>query len=208
GALVPACDEPPPDDGPPGEFRHFGSSLIASMTPHHRGRDTIVSPGESATLAATFAYGAIDKELEDEDVDVWIDRGCAGAWELLGTATTDDEGTVAFDAGALDTGRHRAHFVVRGDGSSTDLFVEVMPSGSHVFVSDVDGTLTTSEYVEFVKLLEGTLPDANPNASAALGALSQKGYFPIYLTARPYFLVERTREFLDDSGFPKGIVHT
>lgn len=109
---------------------------------------------------------------------------------------------------ALGPGRHRAHFVVAGDLTTTDQFIEVVPPGTPVFVSDVDGTLTTSESAEYGKLLTGGISDANTDAAKALQALAAKGYHPMYMTARPEWLVRRTREFLDAKGFPPGIVHT
>jgi phosphatidate phosphatase PAH1 len=108
----------------------------------------------------------------------------------------------------LGLGRHRVHMVVRGDLSTTDGFIEVVEPGTPIFLSDVDGTLTTFETEEFVDLLVGVLPDANPSAAAALSTLQEKGYHAMYLTARPEFLVERTREFVDVRGFPPGIIHT
>jgi phosphatidate phosphatase PAH1 len=123
----------------------------------------------------------------------------------------DSGGRVFFQVPAdrvLGIGRHRVRFVVAGDLTATEAFVEVVPPGTRVFVSDVDGTLTTDENAEFVGLLSGTLPDANPDAASVLTLLAGMGYRPWYLTARPEWLVERTREFLAERGFPPGILHT
>jgi phosphatidate phosphatase PAH1 len=98
--------------------------------------------------------------------------------------------------------------VVKGDLSTTDVFIEVVDPATPVFVSDVDGTLTTSETEEFTDLLIGQLPDANPSAAEALSTLAAKGVRPFYLTARPEWLTQRTRDFLTLHGFPAGIVHT
>src|SRR5690606_39666809 len=57
-------------------------------------------------------------------------------------------------------------------------------------------------------LLIGVTPMANEFAATALGILQDKGYHAMYLTARPEFLVERTREFVAVRGFPPGIIHT
>ena len=80
--------------------------------------------------------------------------------------------------------------------------------GTPFFVSDVDGTLTTSETADFTALLTGALPDANTDAAMLLDLLVAKGYRPMYLTARPEWLVGRTREFLEAEGFPAGVLHT
>ena len=42
----------------------------------------------------------------------------------------------------------------------------------------------------------------------ALQILASKGVRPLYLTARPEWLTQRSRDFLTQRGFPAGIVHT
>ena len=193
--------------------------------PNHRGRDLFVNPGARQTILAHFAYGITDKFLEDEDVDVFVQRDCASGWEALGTTTTtkgsdprgavegvtDNGGRVMFEipeARRLGPGRHRVRLVVQGDGSSTELFIDVVPPKTPIFVSDVDGTLSSSENIEYAALLVGATAGTHPGAPEALRALAAKGYRPMYLTARPEWLVGRTREFLDAHGFPPGIIHT
>jgi hypothetical protein len=220
----PACDAPPPDLGPRQPWRNGGSALLASGGARHRGRDQLLPPGAPQWLIGRFAYGLFDSPLTGEDVDVYLLRGCGTAWEKLGTARTtrsgehpavegveDDGGRVFWEipAGqALGPGRHRALFVVGGDRTTAELFVEVLPAEAPFFVSDVDGTLTTSETAEFTTLLTGALPEANAGAATLLGILAEKGYRPLYLTARPEWLVERTREFLAKEKFPAGLLRT
>jgi hypothetical protein len=218
------CDAPPPDVGPARGFRHTSSRITAALGfANHRGRDLLLRPGDPQVVIGKLAYGITDKDIHDEDVDVWLLRGCA-AWEELGTARTTDDGDhddvegvpdtggrVYLDIPAdraLEPGRHRVHLSVAGDRTGADLYIEVVAEGAHVFVSDVDGTLTLTENEEFVALLTGSLPGANDGAAAALGALAGRGYLPIYLTARPELLVGRTRDFLAENGFPPGLVHT
>jgi phosphatidate phosphatase PAH1 len=98
--------------------------------------------------------------------------------------------------------------VVRGDTSWADGYIEVVEQGTPIFLSDVDGTLTTFESEEFGDFLLGEVPSANQFSATALGILQEKGYHAMYLTARPEWLVERTREFIDVRGYPPGIVHT
>lgn len=222
---VPTCDGPPPDPGAAEPWRHVTNELVvASGSPNHRIRDMFYLPGDPQWLIGKFTYGITDKDLKDEDVDVWVQRDCAGPWELLGTATTttdgqmppvegveDTGGRVYFQipaAASLGLGRHRVHMVVKGDLSAVDGIVEVVGPGTPVFVTDVDGTLTTEENEEFTALLTGQTPDAHPFAAEALSILAAKGYRPFYLTARPEFLVERTREFVSERGFPPGVIHT
>lgn len=229
GACVPyappKCDAAPPDPGPKRGFRHTSSSITAKTGfANHRGRDMFYLAGDTQWVIGKFAYGVFDDDIKDEDVDVWLLRDCGAQWEKLGTAVTTYDNQHATVEGVSDTGgriyftipqnkklgvgRHRLRLVVGGDLSAAEMFIEVVPKGMPIFVSDVDGTLTTSENAEFPALLTGNLPDAHVDAAAALRALASKGYRPFYVTARPEFLVGRTREFLDTNAFPPGLVHT
>src|SRR5690606_39947403 len=55
-------------------------------------------------LLGKFAYGEIDKDLKDEQVDVYVLRNCTGAWELLGSAMTTEERAHPTVEGVEDTG--------------------------------------------------------------------------------------------------------
>ncbi len=221
------CPAPASPSVPLRGWRHWIETplITAQGSPNHRGRDLFVNPDAPQWIIAQLAYGLADISLADEDVDVFVQRACGAGWEKLGTATTtsgtnvhasiegvsDFGGRVYFEIPAdkrLGPGRHRVRLVVAGDGSSTDLFIDVVPPRTPIFVSDVDGTLTSSEYAEAVSLLFGDLPTTHVAAPEALRALADKGYRPFYLTARPEWLVQRTRDFLDQHGYPQGIVHT
>lgn len=198
--------------------------IVAAGPAFHRGRDQILSVGDPQWVMGKITYSYVDKDLTDEEVDVFVERGCGGAWEKLGTTKTttsgahatvdgvdDSGGRVYFQipkAKELAVGRHRVRLVVAGDQTSTDLLMDVLPKGSPIVVSDVDGTLTDSENAEYPALLTGTLPGAQPRAADALSALAAKGYHVVYVTARPEWLTGRTHEFLNASGFPPGVVHT
>lgn len=222
------CEAPTFTPPPKREWRHSyvtPATVTIQGDPRHRGRDLFVNPGEPQIVIGKFAYGQADKDLEDEEVDIFVQRACANEWEKLGTAITSQEsapnptvegvvdtgGRVYFEIPKdkhLPLGRHRIRFVVAGDGSTADMFLDVVPPKTPIFVSDVDGTLTSSEGVEATAYLQGVIPETHPGAPEALRALAAKGYRPLYLTARPEWLVQRTREFLDKHGFPPGLVHS
>jgi phosphatidate phosphatase PAH1 len=106
----------------------------------------------------------------------------------------------------------------------------VLPRGTPLFVSDVDGTLTErhgpdmpvvcdeeSDFPALWRALVGgvTQPKTHDGAAKTFHSLVQAGYRPLYLTARPEFLVDHTRAFLrevereDGRGdLPQGIIHT
>ncbi|MCU0687971.1 MAG: phosphatidylinositol transfer protein [Polyangiaceae bacterium] len=220
----PACNAAPPLPGPERPWQHTSSSITATLGQRHRGRDLFLNPGDPVWAMAKIAYGPNDKDLHDEDVDVYLARDCGATWQKLGTARTTDDGEHETVEGVVDTGgwvffpvpaslglgegRHRFHFVVGGDLSTTESFVEIVKPGTPVIISDVDGTLTTSEFEEFGDLLTGDLPDANEGGAALVSTWAARGYRRFYLTARPEWLGARTREFLRRREFPEGIVHT
>lgn len=224
--VPPACDAPPPDPGSATTWKHFSSSLVVlEGAPRHRGRDLLLTPADGQWILAKFAYGLADDDLNDEDVDVYLLRDCSTSWEKLGTATTskdsapnptvegveDTGGRIYFQVPPtqpLGLGRHRVHLVVKGDLSTTELFIEVLPPTTSILVSDIDGTLTPSDAVEWTSLLTSTIPEANENSPEALGLLATRCVRPFYLTARPEWLMQHTRDFLEQRGFPPGSAHT
>jgi hypothetical protein len=137
--------------------QRIDAALGLRSDPHHRGRDLFLNPGAPQTVIAKLAYGITDADLNDEDVDIFVQRECGASWEKLGTAIStgkgpahatvegieDSGGRVFFEIPAderLGPGRHRIRVIVRGDGSSTDLFLDVVEPNTPIFVSDVDGT--------------------------------------------------------------------
>lgn len=228
GCFVPVaiCDAAPPSYGPTERWRNFWSTRFTRLqgAPRHRGRDLLLREGEPQWIIGKFAYGPADKDLTDEDVDIYVSRHCSG-WEKLATVTTtrnntghptverieDDGGRVYFripDELALPPGFHRVHFVVKGDHSSADSFIQVVGEDTPFLVSDVDGTLTEGELAEVGHVLLGRDVGAQPYAAEALWAAADAGYQIFYLTARPDWLTSRTHAWLREQGFPQGLVHT
>lgn len=222
----PACDAPLPDLGETADWRHSIATpiTVAMGSPRHRGRDLILREDEPQWALAKFAYGLADDDLKDEDVDVWLDRGCTGAWERLATVATTNDGDHPTVEDVTDTGgriyheipaasrlalgRHRIVFVVRGDHSTATQYIDVLPAGTRVVVTDMDGTQTSSETADWVGILTGTSPTARPYGAEVLRAFQERGYHVFYLTARPEWLVPRTRDWLVERGYPAGTLHT
>lgn len=220
---VPSCDVALPDPGPTVDWERLESSaVVLSGGPRHRGRDMFYNPDDVHWAMAKFAYGPTDWDLSGERIDAYLLRNCEGDWQLLGSALTTFDGDHATvegveDSGgwvflqmpqALPLGRHRIHWVVRGDDTRADTYIEVVDPGTPVILSDVDGTLTTGEWERLVDYLLSTIPDVNEGAPEALTALVELGYRPMYLTARPEFLGRRTYQFIEERGLPPGIIHT
>lgn len=223
---TPACDAPPPPLGATSAWRHSITTpiVIAMGGARHRGRDLYLRETDPQWALAKFAYGPLDDDLKDEDVEVWLNRDCGAGWELLGVARTTDDGAHATVEGVEDTGgrvffpipdgarlglgRHRILFAVRGDHTTAEQFIEVLPPTARFVVTDVDGTQTESETAEWATLLTGTGPAAQPSGAALLAAYAERGYRIFFLTARPEWLGARTHAWLREYGYPEGNVHT
>src|SRR4051812_30651002 len=87
----PACNgAKSPALGPIRPFTHgvISNLVVAAGAAHHRGRDQILSVGDPQWVIGKITYSAVDKDLKDEDVDIFVERGCGGTWEKLGTVKT------------------------------------------------------------------------------------------------------------------------
>jgi hypothetical protein len=140
--------------------------------------------GEPQWVLAKFTKWGfpIDKDVVGSTVHIFLERGCAGAWEELGTTVTTDDGEHPLVEGVEDSGgrvyfqipadkllgpgRHRIHMVDEDEWETAEAIIDIVPAGAPFFVSDVDGTLTTSENEEAWDFLLDTIPDANPSSAA------------------------------------------
>ncbi|MBI5517486.1 MAG: phosphatidylinositol transfer protein [Deltaproteobacteria bacterium] len=220
----PRCDLEPPTPSARTPWVHALTRVTVALGgPQHRGRDLLLREGDRQFALAKFAYGFNDDDLQDEDVELFLLRGCR-AWERLGQVRTTNDGAHAPVEGVTDTGGqvffelpperrlgvglHRIRFVVRGDQTVADQYVRVVPAGAQVAVTDVDGTLTESETAEWRVLFGGASPMVHPGAPEVLWALARRGYVIFYLTARPWWLTQRTHDWVRERALPPGIVHT
>ena len=76
-----------------------------------------------------------------------------------------------------------------------------------IIALDVDNTLAETEYKELILEDEDEESDPVKSSRKVLGRLAEE-YQILYLTARPRFLLEKTREWLDEEHFPPGPVVT
>lgn len=194
-AYAPAPDE---------SWRHDITSALttAAGDANHAGKDIIGGYGRAAWLGAKLSYGKVSKDLEDEDVLVFLDD-CAG-WRSLGRARTDGDGRVRVAAPMLPVGAYEVRFQVAGDQSITTSVLWVLPAGTRFVVSDIDATLTTGDSELFEQILGGFVPPAYPMGAELMAAHAARGHVVLYLTGRPYWLSEMTREWLDDKQFVPG----
>lgn len=199
------CDAAP-NAGAKKSWRHFGSNIVALQSAKHRGFDLVASSAEGTqVLSGEISYGLIDKSLEDERVDVFA---ClAGSWAKIGTTITDDEGIfqLSLSGGSLLPIGMRDLFVsVQGDRTGTRFLAFVAPPATALAVSDVDGTLTSSENAFPAWLVIGGDVGLHAGAPAIFDGLAGRGYQPVYLTARGDIFTSDTRAWLAAKGMPRG----
>jgi phosphatidate phosphatase PAH1 len=196
-----------PSTGAATDWRHTTSAITAAVgDPHHRGIDLIATAEEAAqVLAGKLAYGPTDKDLEDEDVEVFacIDA----AWSKLATVRTDGDGRFSLSLtgdARLPIGMRDLFVSVMGDRSGAPFIGFVAPSGARMVVSDVDGTLTASENAYPEALALGGDVAVQPGAPSALQMLKARGYSVVYITARGDRFTQDTRDWFASKAFPRG----
>lgn len=205
------CRDRPFTPAPPQAWRHTVATPIttAAGAANHGAQDPLAAPASAIAVQGRFVYGLISSALKDEQVAVWLDD-CAG-WRALGQPLTDANGVAeaTIAAGTLTSpGVYEVRFQVLGDQSQTRGYVWVLPAGTHLAVADIDGTLTSSDAQLFQQILDGThVPVAYPGAIDLTTAHAGRGHVLAYLTGRPYYLTQRSRDWLTNLGFAPGPVH-
>lgn len=205
------CRGRPFTPAPVQAWRHPIATPIttAAGAANHAAHDPIGARAEDVTLHGKFTYGAISKDLEDERVAVWIDD-CAG-WRALGEPLTNSDGRIAVPVPAsvvTTPGVYEARFQVLGDRSMTTAHVWLLPAGTRIALTDIDGTMTSSDSELFQQIFDGShVPVAYPGAVDLTTAHAGRGHVVLYLTGRPYYLMQRSRTWLTDLGFAPGPLH-
>lgn len=188
-------------------WRHTRSRLITkSGSSNHRGLDLIATEDDVAqTVEGKLAYGKLDKDVEDEDAELFA---CVdNAWRSLGVHRTDDDGRVSFaltGAARLPPGMRDMYIAALGDGSGAYFVGYVAPRGTKVVVTDVDGTISWSEN-SIIKQVIDRDRDIKPRPSSPQ-ALAKLTYPIVYTTARGDVFVNLTRAWLERHRFPRGLL--
>ena len=224
--LAPACKQGLPSlPAAKGFASFYKKAMTAIGKPHHRGRDVLAVSGAPINIHAKFSYGITDNDLKGEPIDLYLSSSCTSPLKKIGSVRTtedDQHETVdnISDSGGriyaklsdfgiknLPVGRHRLVFVVPADNSTTELYINIIAAKSAIVITDIDGTLTTSEMSAATEII-GIKPAAHPGAAQAMQALYASGRSIFYLTARPDWLMSKTRDWLKAKGFPPGTIHT
>lgn len=199
------CASPPVSTSSSGRgFRHASTSFAARIGgPRHRGIDLIAAEtDQSQTISGKLAYSAADKDARDERVELFA---CvAGGWRPMGDVRTDRGGrfTVTLSGDQrLPAGLRDLYGLVPADGSGFPFLAYVAKPGEAVIVTDIDGTVTSSENAVFNTVLFG---DDIGHRIGAPKAFADSGRVVVYLSSRGDQLTDVTRRWLAAHGFPLG----
>ncbi|XP_055915005.1 protein retinal degeneration B isoform X6 [Eupeodes corollae] len=181
------------------------SVKLKNVAANHRANDVIVQEGREQRLTARFMYGPLDMiTLAGEKVDIHIMKDPpAGEWTYLTTEITDKTGRVAYslpDDRSFGYGIYPIKMVVRGDHTSVDCYLAVVPPLTECVVFSIDGSFTASMSVT------GRDPKVRAGAVDVCRHWQELGYLLIYITGRPDMQQQRVVSWLSQHNFPHGLI--
>ncbi|KAH1011851.1 hypothetical protein HUJ04_001131 [Dendroctonus ponderosae] len=181
------------------------SVKLKNVTANHRANDVIVREGAAQTLVATFKYGPLDMiTLTGEKVDIHVMKDPpSGEWILLSTEVTDRTGRVSYaipEVQSVGYGLYPIKMIVRGDHTSVDFFLAVVPPKTETVVFSIDGSFTASVSVT------GRDPKVRAGAVDVVRHWQELGYLIIYITGRPDMQHRKVVSWLSQHNFPHGLV--
>ncbi|SPP89325.1 protein retinal degeneration B isoform X2 [Drosophila guanche] len=181
------------------------SVKLKNVAANHRANDVIVQEGREQRLNARFMYGPLDMiTLHGEKVDVHIMKDPpAGEWTFLTTEMTDKNGRISYSIPeqlSLGYGIYPVKMVVRGDHTSVDCYMAVVPPLTECVVFSIDGSFTASMSVT------GRDPKVRAGAVDVCRHWQELGYLLIYITGRPDMQQQRVVSWLSQHNFPHGLI--
>jgi len=181
------------------------SVKLKNVAANHRANDVIVKEGEQQKLMARFMYGPLDMiTLAGEKVDIHVMKDPpAGEWTMLSTEISDKNGRIMYtipDCKSVGYGIYPIKMVVRGDHTSVDFYLTVVPPRTEAVVFSIDGSFTASMSVT------GRDPKVRAGAVDVCRHWQELGYLLIYITGRPDMQQQRVVSWLSQHNFPHGLV--
>ncbi len=137
--------------------------------------------------------------------DVWV-RFCVGGRQVAEQLTADAGRATTFCSLSPAMGaRFEASAVVDGGTVRATGSIFDWRDDQTIVAVDIDGTISNTEYDDLI--FDDEDEDSMPvsNSREALSALANDFHI-VYLTARPRFLLEKTRVWLARHGYPHGPV--
>ncbi len=166
--------------------------------------DTVVMNGNpgpfSAYVSREHVFG-LRSEIEHVPVAFLVDG------RKIGENTADDEGRAGVMTAALEGEPQTcvARAQIRGKTLDATGRVFHWQRGRVIIAVDIDHTISQTNYRKLLLKEQVDISPPIPGARETLEDLA-KDYYILYLTARPRFLIEKTRDWLVHYNFPSGPV--
>ncbi|KAM4044916.1 membrane-associated phosphatidylinositol transfer protein 3 [Anomaloglossus baeobatrachus] len=178
---------------------------LRNVTANHRVNDVIAVEGGSQILVGRFMYGPLDMvALTGEKVDILIMiEPSSGRWVYFDTEISNSSGRVSYNVPGdkrLGVGVYPIKMVVRGDQSSAQSYLTVLPRGMECVVFSIDGSFAAS-----VSIM-GSDPKVRAGAVDVVRHWQDLGYLIIYITGRPDMQKQRVVSWLSQHNFPQGMI--
>uniref|UniRef100_A0A671PAI8 Membrane-associated phosphatidylinositol transfer protein 2-like n=1 Tax=Sinocyclocheilus anshuiensis TaxID=1608454 RepID=A0A671PAI8_9TELE len=178
---------------------------IRNVTANHRMNDAVFTEDGNQVVMGRFIYGPLDMvTLTGEKVDIHImTQPPSGEWVYFSTELTNSSGRVSYtipESKRLSVGVYPVKMVVRGDHTSADSYLTVLPCGTEFVVFSIDGSFAAS-----VSIM-GSDPKVRAGAVDVVRHWQDLGYLIVYVTGRPDMQKQRVVAWLSQHNFPHGIV--
>ncbi|XP_012945649.1 protein retinal degeneration B [Aplysia californica] len=178
---------------------------VRNLQPNHRANDVVCLEDKPQRLTAKFMYGSLDiASLTGEKVDVNVmKQPSSGDWTHLGTEVTDSHGRFSYTIPSeqrLSQGLYPVKLVVKGDHTSVDFFMAVLPPKTETVAFSIDGSFTAS-----VSIM-GKDPKVRAGAVDVVRHWQELGYLILYVSARPDLQHRKVVAWLAQHNFPHGLV--
>ncbi|XP_065118728.1 membrane-associated phosphatidylinositol transfer protein 2 isoform X7 [Paramisgurnus dabryanus] len=178
---------------------------IRNVTANHRVNDAVFADDGPQVVTGRFMYGPLDMvTLTGEKVDIHImTQPPSGEWVFFDTEVTNSSGRISYvipDNKKLGIGVYPVKMVVRGDHTSADSYLTVLPRGTEFVVFSIDGSFAAS-----VSIM-GSDPKVRAGAVDVVRHWQDLGYLIVYVTGRPDMQKQRVVAWLSQHNFPHGIV--
>lgn len=178
---------------------------IRNVTANHRVNDAVFNEDGLQLVMGRFMYGPLDMvTLTGEKVDVHImTQPPSGEWVYFSTELTNNSGRISYvipESKRLSIGVYPVKMVVRGDHTSADSYLTVLPRGTEFVVFSIDGSFAAS-----VSIM-GSDPKVRAGAVDVVRHWQDLGYMIVYVTGRPDMQKQRVVAWLSQHNFPHGIV--
>uniref|UniRef100_G3PA58 Membrane-associated phosphatidylinositol transfer protein 3 n=1 Tax=Gasterosteus aculeatus aculeatus TaxID=481459 RepID=G3PA58_GASAC len=178
---------------------------LRNVTANHRVNDVIATEDGPQTLVGRFMYGPLDMvTLTGEKVDILLmTQPQSGRWVYFDTDVTNSSGRVTYTipkSKKLSLGVYPIKMVVKGDQTSAEAYLTVLPRGMECVVFSIDGSFAAS-----VSIM-GSDPKVRPGAVDVVRHWQDLGYLIIYITGRPDMQKQRVVSWLSQHNFPHGMI--